>query len=98
MAALDAIQGEADSFPYNGSVKARNALFLDTELRSGSMLTGFQGGARVTTLLVGQIDLNSDPGALSRVSNGVFSQLFAPPGLTTDPFVRESQRGLQRQW
>jgi hypothetical protein len=41
---LDAIQGEADSFPYNGSVKARNALFLNTELRSGSMLTGFLGG------------------------------------------------------
>jgi hypothetical protein len=71
-AALDAIQGKADSFPYNGSVKARNALFLDTELRSGSMLTGFLGGARVTTLLDGQIDLNADAGALSRVSNGVF--------------------------
>ncbi len=42
-AALDAIQGEADSFSYNGSVKACNALFLDTELRSGSMLTGFLG-------------------------------------------------------
>jgi hypothetical protein len=68
---LDAIQGEADSFPYNRSVKARNALFLDTELRSGSILTGFLGGARITTLLDGQIDLNADPGALSRVSNGV---------------------------
>ncbi len=42
-AVLDAIQGEADSFPYNGSVKARNALFLDTELRYASMLTGFLG-------------------------------------------------------
>ncbi len=63
-AALDAIQGEADSFPYNGSVKARYALFLGTELRSGSMLTGFLGGARVTTLMDGQIDLNADPGAL----------------------------------
>ncbi len=42
-AVLDAIQGEAVSFPYNGSVKARNALFLDTELRSGSLLTGFLG-------------------------------------------------------
>ncbi len=41
--ALDAIQAEADSFPYNGSVKARDALFLDTELRSGSILTGFLG-------------------------------------------------------
>jgi hypothetical protein len=70
--ALDAIQAEADSFPYNGSVKARNALFLETELRSGSMLTGFLGGARVTTLLDGQIDLNEDPGTLSWVSNGVF--------------------------
>ncbi len=68
---MDAIQGEADSFPYNRSVKARNALFLDTELRSGSMLTGFLGGARVTALLDGQIDLNADPGALFRVLNGV---------------------------
>ncbi len=45
--ALDAMQVEADSFPYNGSVKARNALFLDTELRSGSMLTGFLGGGEL---------------------------------------------------
>ncbi len=37
-AALDAIQGEADGFPYHGSIRARNALFLDTELRSGSAL------------------------------------------------------------
>ncbi len=42
-AALDDIQAEADSFLYNGSVRARNALFLNTELRTGSMLTGFLG-------------------------------------------------------
>jgi hypothetical protein len=36
------------------------------------MMAAFLGVARVTTLLDGQIDLNADPGALSRVSNGVF--------------------------
>ncbi len=38
--APDAIQGEADGFPYHGSIRARNALFLDTELRSGSAMVG----------------------------------------------------------
>ncbi len=71
-AALDAIQGEADGFPYHGSIRARNALFLDTELRSGSALVGFLRTARVDTLIGGTIDLATDPGALSRVSNGVF--------------------------
>ncbi len=35
-AAPDAIQGEADGFPYHGGIRARNALFLDTELRTPS--------------------------------------------------------------
>jgi hypothetical protein len=30
-----------DAFPYHGSISARNALFLDTELRSGSAMVGF---------------------------------------------------------
>jgi hypothetical protein len=72
-AALDAIQGEADGFPYHGSIRARNALFLDTELRSGSALVvGFLRTARVDTLIGGTIDLATDPGALARVSNGAF--------------------------
>jgi hypothetical protein len=71
-AALDAIQGEADGFPYHGSIRARNALFLDTELRSGSALVGFLRTARVDTLIGGTVDLATDPGALARVSNGVF--------------------------
>jgi hypothetical protein len=36
------------------------------------MLAGFLRGARVTSLMDGQIDVNADPGALSRMSNGVF--------------------------
>jgi hypothetical protein len=64
--ALDAIQAKADRFPHNGSVKARNALFLDTELRSGSMLTGFLGELGVTTLARSQIDLNGQIGRANR--------------------------------
>ena len=71
-AAPDAIQGEADGFPYHGSIRARNALFLDTELRSGSAMVGFFRTAKVDTLIGGTIDLATDPGALARVSNGVF--------------------------
>ncbi len=51
-AALDSIQGEADDFPYHGSIKARNALFLDTELRTGTVMVGFLLTAKVTTLVV----------------------------------------------
>jgi hypothetical protein len=87
-AALDAIQGEAiqpsDGFPYHGSIRARNALFLDTELRSGSAMVGFLRTARVDTLIVGTVDLATDPGALARVSNGVFSPPSAPHGQTTN--------------
>ncbi len=71
-AALDAIQGEADGFPYQGSIQARNTLFLDTELRTGSVMVGFLLTAKVTTLMGGVVDLNKDPGALSRVTNGTF--------------------------
>jgi hypothetical protein len=72
LATLDAIQGEADDFPYHGSIRARNALLLDTELRSGSAMVGFLRTANVDTLIGGTVDLATDPGALARVSNGVF--------------------------
>jgi hypothetical protein len=71
-AALDSIQGEADGFSYQGSIQARNALFLDTELRTSTMMVGFLLTAKVTTLMGGAINLNKDPEALSRVTNGVF--------------------------
>ncbi len=71
-AAPDAIQGEADGFSYHGSIRARNALFLDTELRSGFAMVGFFRTAKVDTLIGGTIDLATDPGALAMVSNGVF--------------------------
>ncbi len=71
-AAPDAIQGEAYGFPYHGSIRERNALFLDTELRSGSAMAGFLITAKVDTLIGRTVDLATDPGALARVSNGVF--------------------------
>jgi hypothetical protein len=84
-AAPDAIQGEADGLPCHGSIRARNALSLDTELRSGSAMVEFLTTAKVDTLIGGTVDLATGPGALTRVSNGCSSPPSAPLGRTTNP-------------
>jgi hypothetical protein len=71
-AAPDAIQSEFDGCPYHWSIRARNALLLHTELRSGSAMVGFLKITKVDTLIRGTIDLATDSEALARVSNTVF--------------------------
>jgi hypothetical protein len=84
-AALDVIQEEADGFPYQGSIQARNALFLDTELRTGSVMVGFLLTAKVTTLMGGVVDLNKDSGPYPGSPMGCSSPTSGQLGPTTNP-------------
>ncbi len=96
-AAPDAIQSEADGFPYHGSIRTRNALFLDTELRTGSAMVGFLRTAKVDTLIGGTVDLATDPGALARVSNGVFFTAIRTAWANYQSLSSMMSSGLHRQ-
>jgi hypothetical protein len=69
--ALDAIEAVANSAPYLGDEAYRNALILDTELRSSNVLTHFFRDGGVVELQPG-FNLLRDERAWEKVSNTVF--------------------------